>query len=548
MFDSLGLKLQETVQGLRGQKKISEENIDSILSDIRRQFLEADVSLKAVKLFTSRVKDQAMGSEVLTGINPGEQFVKIIYDALVEVLGGALEKTDKQEVGSGEIASSSSTTRNDTRINVLDKLSLDSELSSILLLGLQGAGKTTAAAKLALKLKKADKKPLLVPCDLQRPAAVKQLKVLAEQAGVDFVDVLGSGLEGEGEYLVKSPLELVKLAKDYAEKNENKVLIFDTAGRLQVDTDLMAELLILEKQIKPNEKLLVIDSLIGQEAANVADTFNTQIGITGTLLTKLDSDTRGGAALSVVEATGKPIKLASVGEKLEDLEIFYPDRIASRILGMGDVLSLVEKAEERIAEEESKRLEAELMKGNFNYETFMTFQNMMSKLGDFTSIFKMMGMGNMLQQMGLAGMNQHDMLEQGQSKMKKFKIAINSMTKQERKRPELLSTDSSAKSRRARITKGSGLKEVDIAQLTAEFTKMSKSFKTLGPMLNMMGSQDETTPVVNPQDMLNQMMGGMSKKQRQAAKQSGMIPGKIKQLSAKKPKKGVKPSIKGFRN
>lgn len=545
MFDSLGLRLQETVQGLRGQKKITEENIDSTLSDIRRQLLESDVSLKAVKLFTSRVRDTALGSEVLTGINPGEQLVKIIHDALVEVLGGSLEKTDKQEAGSREIATAAP--RNDGALsNVLDKLQLDSDLSSILLLGLQGAGKTTAAAKLAYKLKKAEKNPLLVPCDLQRPAAVKQLQVLAEQAEVDFLDIRNE----DGSYFVSSPLELVKLAREKAAENKNQVMIFDTAGRLQVDTDLMAELLILEKQLNPSEKLLVIDSLIGQEAANVADTFNTQIGITGTILTKLDSDTRGGAALSVVEATNKPIKLASVGEKLEDLEIFHPDRIASRILGMGDVLSLVEKAQEKIDEEESKRLEAELMKGNFNYETFMTFQNMMSKLGNFTSVFKMMGMGHMLQQMGLTGINQDEVLEQGQSKMAKFKIAINSMTKKERKRPELLSTDASAKSRRNRITKGSGLKDVDIAQLTSEFTKMSKTFRTLGPMLNMMNSSEpgaDGMPQINPQDMMNQMMGGLSKKQKQAARQSGMIPGKIK-APVKKAKKGSKPAIKGFNN
>lgn len=542
MFDSLGLRLQETVQGLRGQKKITEENIDSTLSDIRRQLLESDVSLKAVKLFTSRVRETALGSEVLTGINPGEQLVKIIHDALVEVLGGSLEKTDKQKAGSREIATAAP--RNDgISFDVLDKLSLDSELSSILLLGLQGAGKTTAAAKLAYKLKKAEKNPLLVPCDLQRPAAVKQLQVLAEQAEVDFLDITNE----DGSYSVSSPLELVKLARAQAAKNKNQVMIFDTAGRLQVDTDLMAELLILEKQLKPSEKLLVIDSLIGQEAANVADTFNTQIGITGTILTKLDSDTRGGAALSIVEATNKPIKLASVGEKLEDLEIFHPDRIASRILGMGDVLSLVEKAQEKIDEEDSKRLEAELKKGNFNYETFMTFQNMMAKLGNFTNVFKMMGMGNMLSQMGLVGVNQDQMLEQGQSKMARFKIAINSMTKTERKKPELLSTDATAKSRRNRITRGSGLKEVDIAQLTAEFTKMSKTFKTLGPMLNMMGSEEEGSemPQLNPQDMMNQMMGGLSKKQKQAARQSGMIPGKVKG-PVKKTKKGSKPAIKGF--
>jgi signal recognition particle subunit SRP54 len=524
MFDSLGLKLQDTIQNLRGQKKITEENIDSTLTDIRRRLLESDVSLKAVKLFTSRVKEEALGKDVITGINPGEQLVQIIHSALVEILGGKII--------------------NETKLNIVEHLSLSEDSCSILLLGLQGAGKTTTSAKLAYKLKQAGKNPLLVPCDLQRPAAVKQLKILAKQAEVDFLDITQ---EGSDLYTVSSVLELVKLAQQESDKNKNKVLIFDTAGRLQVDTNLMAELLLLEKQVKPTEKLLVLDSLIGQEAANVAETFNTQIGITGSILTKMDSDTRGGAALSVVEATNKPIKLAAVGEKLDDLEIFYPDRIASRILGMGDVLSLVEKAQERIDEIESKRLEAELLKGNFNYETFMTFQNMMSKLGDFTSIFKMMGMGNLLSQMGLTGINHNDVLEQGQSKMQKFRIAINSMTKEERKNPDLLSTAASAKSRRARITRGSGLRDTDISQLSSEFIKMSKTFKTIGPMLNMMGNTDALEQKINPQDMINHMLGGLSKKQRQAAKHAGMLPNKLVKPE-KKIKKGEKPSVKGFRN
>jgi signal recognition particle subunit SRP54 len=523
MFDSLGLKLQDTIQNLRGQKKITEENIDSTLTDIRRRLLESDVSLKAVKLFTSRVKEEALGKDVITGINPGEQLVQIIHSALVEILGGKIVT--------------------EAQLNIVEHLSLGEDTCSILLLGLQGAGKTTTSAKLAYKLKQAGKNPLLVPCDLQRPAAVKQLKILAKQAEVDFLDITQ---EGSDLYTVSSVLELVKLAQQESDKNKNKVLIFDTAGRLQVDTDLMAELLLLEKQVKPAEKLLVLDSLIGQEAANVADTFNTQIGITGSILTKMDSDTRGGAALSVVEATNKPIKLAAVGEKLDDLEIFYPDRIASRILGMGDVLSLVEKAQERIDEIESKRLEAELLKGNFNYETFMTFQNMMSKLGDFTSIFKMMGMGNLLSQMGLTGINHNDVLEQGQSKMQKFRIAINSMTKEERKNPDLLSTSASAKSRRARITRGSGLREADISQLSSEFIKMSKTFKTIGPMLNMMGNTDTPEQKINPHDMMNHMLGGLSKKQRQAAKHAGMLPNKLAKPE-KKIKKGEKPSVKGFR-
>lgn len=517
MFDSLGSKLQDTVQKLRGQDKITEENIDSALSEIRRNLIEADVSLKAVKLFTSRVKETALGSDVLRGVKPGEQLVKIINDALVEVLGG-----DSQS------------------------LNLDSTPASILLLGLQGAGKTTTAAKLAYKLKAEAKKPLLIPCDLQRPAAVKQLQILAKQAEVDFLDITK---DGSDEYTVSSPLELVKLAQAKAQELSCDVLIYDTAGRLQIDSGLMAELLILEKQIKPDESLLVIDSLIGQEAANIAQSFNTQIGLTGIILTKLDSDTKGGAALSVVEATQKPIKLASVGEKLEDLENFHPDRMASRILGMGDVLSLVEKAEERISEEETKRLEAELAKGNFNYETFIGFQNMLSKLGNFSSVFKMMGMGGMLKNMGLDGVNQDEMLDKSQDRMSRYKLIISSMTKQERMQPELLTSHASAKSRRARIAKGSGFKDVDVSSLSGEFTKMAKIFKQVGPMMSMMqgqGGDSGEQAQINPMDMLGQMMGGMSKKQKKALQMSGMA-GSLKAPKPKnKAKKSGKISVKGF--
>lgn len=525
MFDSLSAKFQETIAKVRGQDKITEANIETALGEIRRELLEADVSLKAVKLFTNRVKEKALDEKVLRGVQPGEQFTKILFEALTERLGGTQESAN-------------------LKLSINDKLDLKNKATNILLLGLQGAGKTTAAAKLAFKLKESQLKPLLVPCDLQRPAAVTQLSVLANKAGVDFLEIRTES----GEYKVKTPLELTKLAEEYAKANDIDVLIFDTAGRLQVDTDLMAELLLLEKQTKPSEKLLVIDSLIGQEAANVADTFNTQIGISGIILSKLDSDTRGGAALSVVEATGKPIKLASVGEKLEDLEIFYPERAASRILGMGDVLSLVERAEEQIAEEESKRLEAELMKGNFNYETFLSFQNMISKLGDFGSIFKMLGMGQMFSQFGLNMGEQNSLLDQSQSKLNKFKIAINSMTKQERKQPELLASHITAKSRKTRIAKGSGQSFSDIEQLCAEFTKMAKMFKNFGPLLAGMGSADATTnkASINPAQMMQQMSGGLSRKQQKAMRQSGML-GSPK-AAIQQIKKGAKPQVKGFRD
>ena len=517
MFDYLSDKLQATIQKLRGLDKISEDNIESSLALIKKELLTADVSLKAVKLFTTRVTENALGEKVIKGVRPGEQLVKIIHDALVEVLGGEA-CADKQE----KVPSS----KEELNQQFLSKINVGNDLSAILLLGLQGAGKTTTAAKLAYKLKALGRRPLLVACDLQRPAAVKQLQVLATKAEVDFLEVS-----------VSTPLALCELAFTHAKQHANDVLIFDTAGRLQIDTDLMAELLILEKQISaqaPVEKLLVLDSLIGQEAATVAQSFDTQIGINGSILTKLDSDSRGGAALSVVEATGKPIKLASVGEKLEDLELFYPERMASRILGMGDVLTLVERAQDKINEEESKRLEAELMKGNFNYQTFITAQNMLSKLGDFSQVFKMMGMGSMLSQFGLQSGNQEALMEQGKERINKFKHAISSMTVQERIKPELLSSHASAKSRRIRIAKGSGLQVTDIDKLTAEFTKMAKMFKTIGPILGM-----SNVGGANPMDLLT---ASLPKKQRQALKAQGLM------KPAVKPKQASTPTIKGFRD
>lgn len=555
MFDSLSNKLQDTFQAIRGEKRITENNIEGAISQVRRALLESDVSLKAVKLFTTRVKEKALGEEVLRGVKPDEQFVKIINDALTEILGG-------------------------------DKSDLDlSEPGSLLLLGLQGAGKTTASAKLALRLKKEGKKPLLVPCDLQRPAAIQQLRILAKEAEVDFLDFepsipatnVSKGLEegdadasaqasSQDENLprVKSLSELIKLTRQYVEDHDIHTVIYDTAGRLQVDTDLMAELLLLEKAIQPREKLLVIDSLIGQEAVNVADTFNTQIGITGIILTKLDGDSKGGAALSVVEATQKPIKLASVGEKLDDLEPFYPERIASRVLGMGDVVSLVEKAQEQIEEEEAKKLEEQLLKGNFNYETFLASQNMLKKLGNFTSIFKMMGMGGMLKQMGLGADDQENLMEQGEIKQKKYRAAINSMTKQERTQPKLMTENS----RKKRIAKGCGLSDADVNSLVSEFNQMSKFFGQMGPMLSMMqagqggganalagapaagdtaqaGGGGFQMPS-NPMDMLGNMLSG---KQKRAMKQAGMsLPGMPSGGGAPKQKikKGEKPKIKGF--
>ena len=406
------------------------------------------------------MEEEARGEKVLRGVKPGEQFIKIINDSLIEILGGDPSEADEKEIST------------DLNINVKK-----GELNSIMLLGLQGSGKTTSAGKLASRMKEQGFKVLLVPCDLQRPAAIKQLEILAGDAGVDFLQIPET----------QDLLHVGKLAQEQIKANEIDLVIYDTAGRLQLDNDLMAQLLLFEKMIKPKEKLLVVDSLIGQEAANVSKAFDMQIGVTGVILSKLDSDTRGGAALSIAEAIKKPIKLASVGEKLDDLENFYPKRIASRILGMGDVLSLVEQAQRKIEEEESKRLEAELMKGNFNYETFLTAQNMMNKIGDMGSIAKMMGMGSLMKQMGLNSSQQDDLLEQSKTKMARFKSAISSMTKKEKLNPILLFSDASAKARKQRIAKGSGLELNTVDQMVSEFNKMSKMFKSMMPMMQMFG-------------------------------------------------------------
>ena len=300
MFDQLSDKFQSIFKTLRGQSKLTEENIDSAIREVKRALIDADVSLKAIKTFTNKVREKAIGQEVLKGISSGEQFVKIINDELVSLLGGSEVKT-----------------------RLIASLDLSSQIPTvILMLGLQGAGKTTTCAKLANLLKKKGKNPLLVPLDLKRPAAIEQLEILGEQVSVTVYDIEDAVRACHG-----MP-QLTQSAIDYAKQNNHDVVILDSAGRLQIDTEMMAELLLIDRSIQPQEKLLVIDSMIGQEAANIASAFDTQIGITGIILTKLDGDSRGGAALSVTEETQKPIKLVGIGEKIDDLQEFYPERIA----------------------------------------------------------------------------------------------------------------------------------------------------------------------------------------------------------------------------
>lgn len=480
MFDSLQENLQNAFKTFQGQSSITHENIESAIREVKRALINSDVSLKAVKIFINNVQEKALGSDVVKGVSAGDQFIKIINDELINLLGH-----DQKE------------------LNIFP-----GKTSSILMLGLQGAGKTTSCGKLAAFLKKKNFNPLLVPLDLKRPAAIEQLAILGNQIEVPVYrnEILEKELK---------TLDLAKSALTYAKENNFNPVIFDSAGRLQIDSDLMAELLLVEKFVKPDEKILVIDSMIGQEAANVAASFDTQIGVTGVLLTKLDGDSRGGAALSVVQEINKPIKLAGVGEKIEDLQEFHPDRIASRILGMGDVLTLVEKAQEKIQEDEARELGEKMLKGDFNFETFLQAQNMVGKFGDFSSLFDMMGMGGMLSKFGvkLNRDNKQKLLQESSIKLKRFKSAINSMTKEERKNPDLLNM-----SRKLRIAKGSGQKEKDIDGLVSEFKVMKQTMGQLKPLLGMMGSKEKA----NPEELLNSMasqnaMGG-NRAQRRMAK------------------------------
>jgi signal recognition particle subunit SRP54 len=463
MFDNLTDRLQSVLQKVRGEDKLTAENVDSALVEVRKALIEADVSLKVIKLFLDRVRSAAIGERVVKGITPAQKFIQVVNDELVVLLGSKLEP-----------------------------LQLTLKPSLILLLGLQGSGKTTTAAKLALKLKKENKKVLLTALDLQRPAAIDQLNILGEQIGVEVYSDKQS----------KDVLEVANKAWIKAQEESFDLVIFDTAGRLQIDNELMAELLLLDRKYKPQEKLLVIDSLIGQEAVNIAEAFNTQIGITGSILTKLDGDSRGGAALSIVEGTGKKIKFAGFGEKIEPLEDFDPERIANRILGFGDVIALVKNVEENIDKQEAASLEKKLKSGNLTFETFLQMQKMIGKLGNISQIFGLLGLNSM---MPMNRQDREDLFEQGQQKLKLYEFAIQSMTNNERKNPDLIS-----QSRIRRIAKGSGMKEAQVSLLVTEFNQMRSMVKMMSPMLS-------AGPKMNPADMLS-MMGKTNKFQKQEKK------------------------------
>jgi signal recognition particle subunit SRP54 len=425
MFSNLTDKLEIVLKKLRGAGKLTEKNIKDSMREVRQALLEADVNYKVARDFVNVVQEKAVGTEVLQSIEPGQQVVKIVHDELVKLLGGKAEPLAP----------------------------IDKSPTIYMVCGLQGSGKTTLCGKLALMSKRKNKKPLLVAADIYRPAAVKQLKVLADSIAVEHFSLDG-----------KKPPEICREAVAYAQKNFIDLVILDTAGRLHIDDAMMAELEEIKALIKPDEILLVADSMTGQDAVNVAQQFHRRLHITGVVLSKLDGDARGGAALSIRAVTGCPIKLASVGEKLADLEPFHPDRMASRILGMGDIVSLVEKAQEAIDVKKAEQMQQKLLKAQFNFEDFLEQMNQLKKMGPLESLVKMIpGMGKALKGVTV-----------DEKDMERMVAIIKSMTIDERRNPHIIDG-----SRKRRIAKGSGNSVQAVNQLLKQFFAMQKMFHNL---------------------------------------------------------------------
>src|SRR5215471_16152579 len=434
MFDSLSGKLQNAFRNLRGLGRISEANISDSLREVRLTLLEADVNFMVARDFIERVKAKSLGQEVIQSIQPGQQIIKIIHDELVDLLGS-------------ENAS----------------LQLSGNPSCVLLVGLHGSGKTTSSAKLGKLLLKQGRTPLLVAADVYRPAAMDQLEKLGQQAGLPV-------------YLHRGATDVLKIAReafDFAKTNNRNTLIFDTAGRLQIDEPLVQELVRLRDLVKPQEILLVLDPATGQEAVNVATHFDQALNITGSILTKLDGDARGGAALSLKAVTGKPIKFAGIGEKLEDFEPFHPERMATRILGMGDVVSLVEKAAEAVDLDEAKRLEEKMRKGQFSLEDFLEQLRQMKKLGPLESIIGMLPGG-------AEAIKGQDLTKQ-EKEFLHMEAMICGMTPQERRNPHILNAR-----RRQRIAKGSGVTVTELNTMLNKFAQMQQMMKKMGKFQKMM--------------------------------------------------------------
>ena len=422
-FEGLSDKLQSITRKLKGKARITESDLKEVLREVKLALLEADVNYKIVKDFVNVVQEKAVGQDVLKSLTPGQQVVKIVKDELVSLLGGEESKI--------------AFTPNPPTI--------------IMLVGLQGSGKTTTAGKLANLLRKQGKKPLLVACDVYRPAAIQQLQVVGKQLNIPVYANEAS----------KDVPHIAKQALNIAMSKMNDVVILDTAGRLHIDEELMLELQNVKKDVRPHEILLVVDSMTGQDAVNVAEHFNESLGIDGVILTKLDGDTRGGAALSVKKVTGRPIKFAATGEKLSDIEVFFPERMASRILGMGDMLSIIEKAEESLNEEEAIKLEEKLRKQNYDLDDYLTQLRQMRKMGSFSSLLKL-----------IPGFNQLKDVKIDENEFVKIEAIICSMTKEERRKPEILNGQ-----RRARIARGSGTKVQDINKFMQSFEMTRKMLK-----------------------------------------------------------------------
>lgn len=429
-FDNLSDKLQGMFKRLRGKGKLTEKDIKDAMREVKLALLEADVNFKVVKSFISRVSEKALGQEILESLTPAQQLIKVVRDELIALMGSENERLEFSK----------------------------NPPTVFMLCGLQGAGKTTACGKLALSLRKTmGKRPLLAACDIYRPAAVKQLQVLGSQ-----IDVPVFSIENE-----KDPVRIARAAIDHARKHGNDPVIIDTAGRLHIDEVLMEELQRIQAETAPQEILLVVDAMTGQDAVNVAEHFNSQLDITGVILSKLDGDTRGGAAISVKEITGKPIKYASVGEKLSDLEPFYPDRMASRILGMGDVMTLIDKAQEAFDEKDAAELEAKIKQQTFDLEDFLSQLQQIKKMGP---LGQLMGMIPGVDKKALDAIDASD----GEKRLRRTEAIIQSMTAAERQKPQIIGA-----SRKVRIAKGSGTRVQDVNELLKQFDQMKQMMKQL---------------------------------------------------------------------
>ncbi|MBS5398796.1 MAG: signal recognition particle protein [Lachnospiraceae bacterium] len=443
-FDSLTEKLQNVFRSLRSKGRLTEDDVKAALREVKMALLEADVNFKVVKSFIKDVQERAVGQDVMNGLNPGQMVIKIVNEELIKLMG-----SETTEI----------------------KLQPGSAMTVIMMAGLQGAGKTTTTAKLAGKFKLKGKKPLLAACDVYRPAAIKQLQINGEKQGVE---VFSMGDKNR-------PADIAKAAVQHAAKNGNNIVILDTAGRLHIDEDMMAELQEIKQAVDVHQTILVVDAMTGQDAVNVAGTFNDKIGIDGVIVTKLDGDTRGGAALSIKAVTGRPILYVGMGEKLSDLEQFYPDRMASRILGMGDVLTLIEKAGAEIDQEKAMQMADKMKKAQFDFDDYLMSMEQMRKMGGLSSIMGMMpGMG------ALGGKGKMPDLdsEENEKKMARMEAMIHSMTPEERRDPDILNP-----SRKHRIARGAGVDIAEVNRMVKQFNESRKMMKKLPGMLGGRGGK-----------------------------------------------------------